>query len=122
MWHRTSFYRLHDWDTENIKWFSAYFAHWPLVELPQKLKSLFPRELRVSASLLFTSVWVSVFVYPVSGADGLVSGPWAGAEVELLDRETFVIETDVVRSAGRPILNVSQVSVSIDQHVSTTET
>lgn len=57
----------------------------------------------------------------MSGADGLVGGPWAGAEVELLDGETFVIETDVVRPAGRPVLNVSQVSVSIDQHVSTAE-
>lgn len=62
-----------------------------------------------------------MFAYPMSGADGLVGGPWAGAEVELLDGETFVIETDVVRSAGRPVLNISQISVSIDQHVSTAE-
>lgn len=59
-------------------------------------------------------------VYPVSGADGLVGGPGAGAEVELLDGETLVIETDVVRPAGRPILNIPEVSVSIDHHVSTT--
>lgn len=62
-----------------------------------------------------------VCVYPMSRADGLVGGPGAGAEVELLDGETFVIETDAVRPAGRPILDVSQVSVSIDQHMSTTE-
>lgn len=63
----------------------------------------------------------SVHVYPVSGADGLVSGPGAGAEVKLLDWETFVIETDAVCPAGRPILDVSQVGVSINQHMSTTE-
>lgn len=62
-----------------------------------------------------------MLVYPMSGADGLVGGPWAGAEIELLDGETFVIETDVVRPAGRPVLNVSQISVSIDQHVSAAE-
>lgn len=64
-------------------------------------------------------MYVNVCVYPVSRADGLVGGPGAGAEVELLDGETFVIETDAVRPTGRPILDVSQVSVSIDQHVST---
>lgn len=59
--------------------------------------------------------------YPVSRADGLVSGPGAGAEVELLHRETFVIETDAVCSAGRPILDISQVCVSVDHHVSAAE-
>ncbi len=62
-----------------------------------------------------------VCVYTVSRADGLVGGPGAGAEVELLDGETFVIEADAVRPAGRPILDVSQVSVSVDQHVSAAE-
>lgn len=60
-------------------------------------------------------------VYPMSGADSLVGGPGAGAEVELLDGETFVVETDVVCPTGRPVLDVSQVSISIDEHVSTTE-
>lgn len=60
-------------------------------------------------------------VYPVSRADGLVGGPGAGAEVELLDGETFVIETDAVCPAGRPVLDVPQVSVSVDQHVSAAE-
>lgn len=60
-------------------------------------------------------------VYPVSGADSLVGGPGAGAEVELLDRETFVVETDAVCPAGCPVLDISQVSVSIDEHVGTTE-
>lgn len=59
-------------------------------------------------------------VYPVSRADGLVGGPGAGAEVELLDGETLVIETDAVRPTGCPVLNISEVSVSIDHHVSTT--
>lgn len=65
------------------------------------------------------SACACVCVYPVSGAHGLVSGPGAGAEVELLDGETFVIETDVVRPTGRPILDVSQVGVSVDHHVRT---
>lgn len=56
-------------------------------------------------------------MYPVSGADALVGGPGAGAEVELLNRETLVVEADAVCSAGRPILNISQVSVSINQHM-----
>ena len=70
------------------------------------------------------SLYVCVCVcslYPVSRADALVSRPGAGAEVELLDRETFVIETDVVCTAGRPVLHVSQVSVSINHHVSAAE-
>lgn len=57
----------------------------------------------------------------MSRADGLVRGPGAGAEVELVDGEAFVVETDVVRPAGRPVLDVAQVGVSIDQHVSATE-
>lgn len=57
----------------------------------------------------------------MSGAHGLVRGPGAGAEVELLYGETLVTETDVVRPTGRPILDVSQVGVSIDHHVSTTK-
>lgn len=32
-----------------------------------------------------------------------------------------MVETDVVRPAGCPVLDVPQVGVSIDQHVSTTE-
>lgn len=58
---------------------------------------------------------------PVSRTDGLVRGPGAGAEVELLDGEAFVVETDVVRPAGRPVLDVPQVGVSVDQHVSAAE-
>lgn len=57
----------------------------------------------------------------MSRADGLVRGPGAGAEVELVDGEAFVVETDVVRPAGCPVLDVAQVGVSIDQHVSATE-
>lgn len=57
----------------------------------------------------------------MSGADGLVRGPGAGAEVELVDGEAFVVETDVVRPAGCPVLDVAQIGVSIDQHVSATE-
>lgn len=57
----------------------------------------------------------------MSRADGLVRGPGAGAEVELLDGEAFVVETDVVRPAGCPVLDVAQIGVSIDQHVSATE-
>lgn len=57
----------------------------------------------------------------MSRADGLVRGPGAGAEVELVDGEAFVVETDVVRPAGRPVLDVAQISVSIDQHVSAAE-
>lgn len=57
----------------------------------------------------------------MSRADGLVRGPGAGAEVELVDGEAFVVETDVVRPAGCPVLHVAQVGVSIDQHVSATE-
>lgn len=60
-------------------------------------------------------------VYPVSGADHLVSGPGTGAEVELLDLDTFVIEADAVGPTGRPVLDVSQVSVSVDHHVSPAE-
>lgn len=60
-------------------------------------------------------------VYPVSRADGLVGGPWAGAEVKLLDGETLVVEADVVRAAGRPVLHVTKVRVPVDQHVSPTE-
>lgn len=59
--------------------------------------------------------------HPMSRADGLVRGPGAGAEVELLDGEALVVETDVVRPAGRPVLHVPQVGVSIDQHVSAAE-
>ena len=33
-------------------------------------------------------------LYPMSRANDLVCGPRAGAEVELLDGETFVVETD----------------------------
>lgn len=58
----------------------------------------------------------------MSRADGLVCGPGAGAEVELLDGETFVIETDSVRPTGRPVFDVTQVSVSIDQHMCTAAT
>lgn len=58
---------------------------------------------------------------PVSRTDGLVRGPGAGAEVELLDGEAFVVETDVVRPAGRPVLDVPQVGVSVDQHVGAAE-
>lgn len=32
-----------------------------------------------------------------------------------------MVEADVVRPAGRPVLHVAQVGVSIDQHVSATE-
>lgn len=32
-----------------------------------------------------------------------------------------MVETDVVRPAGGPVLHVAQVGVSIDQHVSATE-
>lgn len=64
---------------------------------------------------------VCLCLYPVSRADGLVGGPWAGAEVELLDRETLVVEADVVRAASRPVLDVTQVCVPVDQHVSPTE-
>lgn len=60
-------------------------------------------------------------VYPVSRADGLVCGPRAGTEVELLDGETLVVEADVVRAASRPVLHVTQVRVPVDQHVSPTE-
>lgn len=56
--------------------------------------------------------------HPVSRADGLVGGPWAGAEIELLDGETLVVETDVVRAAGRPVLHVTQIRVPVDEHVS----
>lgn len=58
---------------------------------------------------------------PVSRTDGLDRGPGAGAEVELLDGEAFVVETDVVRPAGRPVLHVPQVGVSVDQHVGAAE-
>lgn len=62
-----------------------------------------------------------VRAHPMSRADGLVGGPRAGAEVELLDWETLVVEADVVRATGRPVLNVTQVCVTVDQHVSPTE-
>lgn len=65
------------------------------------------------------SAGCDVAAYPLSRADGLVGGPGAGAEVELLDWETLVVEADAVCSAGRPVLHVSQVSVSIDQHMAT---
>lgn len=64
---------------------------------------------------------VCLCVYPMSRADGLVGGPWAGAEVELLDGDTLVVEADVVCAASRPVLNVTQVCVPVDQHVSPTE-
>lgn len=57
----------------------------------------------------------------MSRADGLVGGPRAGAEVELLDGETLVVEADVVRAAGRPVLHVTQICVPVDEHVSATE-
>lgn len=66
-------------------------------------------------------VCVLVCVYPMSRADDLVCGPWAGAEVELLDGDTLVVEADVVRAARRPVLDVAQVCVPVDQHVSPTE-
>lgn len=65
-----------------------------------------------------TRVCPCVRVHPVSRADNLVGGPGTGAEVELLDGETFLIKTNAVRPAGGPVLDVSQVRVSIDQHVS----
>lgn len=63
----------------------------------------------------------AVGMYPISRANGLVSRPWAGAEVELLDGETFVVEADAVCAAGRPVLDVSQVYISVNHHVSATE-
>lgn len=74
---------------------------------------------------LGAGVCVCVFtvgVYPISRANGYVSCPRTGAEVELLDGETLVVKTDAVRSAGRPVLDVSEVYVSIDHHVTATET
>lgn len=56
-------------------------------------------------------------MYPVSRADALVGGSGAGAEVELLNWETLVVEADAVCPAGRPVLDISQVCVSIDQHM-----
>lgn len=66
-------------------------------------------------------VWLCACVYPMSRADGLVSGPRASAEVELLDGETFVIETDVICPTGCPVLHISQICVSVNQHMSTAE-
>lgn len=57
--------------------------------------------------------------YSVSRADGPVSGSRAGAEVELFDRQTLVIQADAVRSTGRPVLDVPQVCVAVNQHVCT---
>lgn len=59
--------------------------------------------------------------YSVSGADGLGGGARTGAEVELFNRQTLVIQTDAVCSAGRPVLDVPQVCVSVNQHMRTAE-
>ena len=51
------------------------------------------------------------------GADDPVRGAGAGAEVELLEGETLVVEADAVCAARRPVLHVAQVCVSVDHHV-----
>lgn len=44
--------------------------------------------------------------YPVSGADDLVGGPGAGAEVEILNRKAFVVETDTIGATRSAVLHV----------------
>jgi hypothetical protein len=53
----------------------------------------------------------------MSRADDLVRGAGAGAEIELLEGETLVVEADAVRAASRPVLHIAEVSVSIKRHL-----
>lgn len=64
----------------------------------------------------------SSHTYPVSGADDLVGGSGAGAEVEILNREAFVVEADTVSATRCAVLHVAQIGVSVNHHMSTTDT
>lgn len=58
----------------------------------------------------------------MSGADDLVRGPGTGAEVEILNRKAFVVEANTVSATSCAVLHIAQISVSVNHHVSTTET
>lgn len=58
----------------------------------------------------------------MSGADDLIGGAGAGAEVKILNRKAFVVEADMVSATRSAILHIPQISVSVNHHMSSTET
>ncbi len=60
--------------------------------------------------------------HPMSGADHSFVGAGARAEIEFLHWEAFVVKADVIRPTRRSVLYISQISVAINQYMTSTET
>lgn len=58
----------------------------------------------------------------MSGADHPFVGAGARAEVEFLHWKAFVVKADAIRPTRRSILNVSQISVTVNQYMASTKT
>ncbi len=60
--------------------------------------------------------------HPMSGADHSFVGAGARAEIEFLHWEAFVVKADVIRPTRRSVFYISQISVAINQYMTSTET
>lgn len=58
----------------------------------------------------------------MSRADHPLVGAGTRAEVEFLHWEAFVVEADAICPARRSVLHVTQISVTVNQHMTSAET